>query len=45
MSLNISNAGIAYELIEGDYYFGKYGPLNVVIHSKSGYPNATKLLR
>ena len=34
---------IAYELIEGDFWFGKYGPFNVTIHSKTGYINATKL--
>ena len=34
---------VTYELVEGDYWFGKYGPFKVIIHSKSGYVNATKL--
>ena len=34
---------VAYELVEGDYWFGKYGPLKVVIHSKSSYINVSKL--
>ena len=34
---------VAYELIEGDYWFGKYGPFKIIIHSKTGYVNATKL--
>ena len=34
---------VAYELVEGDYWFGKYGPFKVIIHSTSVYVNATKL--
>ena len=34
---------VAYEVIKGDYWFGKYGPFKIIIHSKTGYVNATKL--
>ena len=36
---------IAYEQIDGEYFYGKYGPFKVVIHSQSGYINATKLCK
>ena len=34
---------IAYEQIDDEYWYGRYGPFKAVIHSTSGYVNATKL--
>jgi len=34
---------IAYEQIDSEYWYGRYGPFKVVIHSLSGYINASKL--
>ena len=34
---------IAYEQIDNEYWYGRYGPFKVVIHSPSGYINASKL--
>ena len=34
---------IAYEQIDDKYWYGRYGPFKVVIHSPSGYINASKL--
>lgn len=34
---------IAFEVIDGNYYWGKYGDFKVIINIKTGYINATKL--
>ena len=34
---------IAYEQIDNEFWYGKYGPFKVVIHSPSGYINVSKL--
>ena len=36
---------IAYEQIDSEFWYGKYGPFKVVIHSSTGYINATKLCK
>src|SRR3981189_2388025 len=42
---NINVGDIAYEQIDGKYWFGQYGDFNVVLDKESGYINVSKLCR
>src|SRR3981189_3717181 len=42
---NINMGDIAYEQIDGKYWFGQYGDFTVVINKESGYINVSKLCR
>src|SRR3981189_725894 len=46
MNSDYINLGdIAYEQIDGKYWFGQYGDFNVVLDKESGYVNVSKLCR
>src|SRR3981189_922445 len=46
MNSDYINLGdIAYEQIDGKYWFGQYGDFNVVLDKESGYINVSKLCR
>src|SRR3981189_1833077 len=42
---HINLGDIAYEQIDGKYWFGQYGDFNVVLDKESGYVNVSKLCR